>query len=67
MNVVLFVVFGIIAIALLLYIFIKIKNHHVDLITNGLVVLAIIGAIFVVNYYVSYHDMVITQSLDYSS
>ena len=67
MNMILFVVFGIIVIALLLYIFIKIKNYHKDLITNGLIVFAVIGAIFVVNYYKSYDNMVITQSLDYSS
>ena len=66
-NVILYIIFGIISVALLLYIFIKIKNYHRDLITNGLVVLAIIGAIFVANYYFSYRDMFITQSLDYSS
>ena len=61
-NVILDIIFGIIAIALLLYIFIKMRNHHKDLITNGLIVLAIIGAIFVANYYFSYRNMVITQS-----
>lgn len=59
--------FGIIVIALLLYIIIKTRDHHLDLITNGLIVLAILGAIFVVNYQLSYRDMVITQSLDYSN
>ena len=67
MNVILYIVFGIIFIALLLYIFIKMRNHHKDLITNGLIVLAIIGAIFVANYYLSYRNMVITDSLDYSN
>jgi hypothetical protein len=67
MNTVLFIVFGIIALALFLYIFIKIKHYHLDLITNGLIVLAMIGAIFIGNYYFSYHNMVITQSLDYSN
>ena len=43
------------------------KNHHLDLITNGLVVLAIIGAVFLANYYLSHRDMIITQSLDYSN
>ena len=65
-NVILYIVFGIITIALLLYIFIKMRNHHINLITNGLIVLAIIGAIFVANYYLSHHNMVIIQSLDYS-
>jgi len=66
-NVILYIVFGIIVVALLLYVFIKIRNHHRDLITNGLIVLAIIGVIFVVNYYWSYKDMVIIQNFDYSN
>lgn len=65
MNTVLFIVFGIIALALFLYIFIKIKHYHLDLITNGLIVLAILGTIFIANYYWSHKNMVITQSLDY--
>jgi len=67
MNVILFVVLKIIAIALLLYIFIKMKNHHPDLITNGLIVIIIIGAIFLVNYYFSHRNMVTTTNLDYSN
>jgi hypothetical protein len=66
-NLILYVVFGIITIALFLYIFIKRKNHHIDLITNGLIVLAVIGAIFTTNYYLTHRNMVITQSLDYSN
>ncbi|MFH1201007.1 MAG: CAP domain-containing protein [bacterium] len=67
-NVFLYIIFGIITLALLLYIiFIKMKNHHIDLITNGLIVLAIIGAVFMANYYLSHRNMVITQSLDYSN
>ncbi|MFA6353842.1 MAG: CAP domain-containing protein [Candidatus Paceibacterota bacterium] len=65
-NLILYVIFGIIFVALLLYILIKMRDHHLDLITNGLVVLAIIGAVFLANYYLSHRDMVITQSLDYS-
>ena len=67
LNLALFIVFGIITIAVLLNIFIKIKHQHPRLITNGLVVLAIVGAIFISNYYLTHHNMVITQSLDYSS
>jgi hypothetical protein len=66
-NTILLIFFGIIFVALLLYIIIKMKNHHADLITNGLVVLAIIGAIFIANYYLSYREMVTIQSLDYSN
>jgi hypothetical protein len=65
-NIILYIIFAIIFIALLLYIVIKMKNHHIDLITNGLIVLVIVGAIFSVNYYLSHHNMIITQSLDYS-
>lgn len=65
-NVIMAVIFSIVALALLLYIIIKIRSHHVDLLANGLAVLAIIGAIFIANYEYSYRSMVITQSLDYS-
>ncbi len=66
-NIILFTIFGIISFALLLYVVIKKRGHHRDLITNGLIVLALIGAIFAVNYYWSYSNMTVTQSLDYSS
>lgn len=66
-NIILFTVFGIILIALILNIIIKIKHHHPDLITNGLITLAIIGAIFAANYYISHKNMIVTSSLDYSS
>ena len=65
-NIVLDVIFGIIMLSLLLYFFIKIKNFHFDLVTNGLAVLAIIGAMFVVNYNLSHRNMIITKSIDYS-
>ena len=66
-NTILYIIFKIIAIVLILYIFIKMKNHHKGLLTNGLIILAIIGAILIANYYVSRSNMVITQSLDYSN
>jgi len=66
-NVILYVVFGIIVLALLLYVFIKKRNHHRDLITNGLIILAVVGAIFVANYYLTHRDMVVAQSIDYSN
>lgn len=67
MNIVLYFVFGLIVTALLLYFLIKMTNHHKDLITNGLVALAIVGAIFVMNNYLSHKNMLITDSLDYSN
>ncbi len=66
-NKILFSIFGIIVVSLLLNIFIKIKHHHADLITNGLITLAIILAIVVTNNYLSKSKMVIIESIDYSS
>ena len=66
-NVIFFIIFGIIILSLILNIIIKIKHHHPDLITNGLVILALIGIILVANYYISYKNMMTTSSLDYSS
>ena len=66
-NIILFTFLGLVFISLILNIFIKIKHHHIDLITNGLIVIAILGAIFSINYYLSHRNMIITQSLDYSS
>jgi hypothetical protein len=66
-DIVLYIVFGIVVLILLLYILIGRKKCHKNLITNGLIILAIIGAIFSVNYYLSHRDMAVTQSLDYSN
>jgi len=65
-NSIVSIIFGIILISLILNIFIKIKQHHPDLITNGLIVLVIIGAILSSNYYFSHRSMTTSQSLDYS-
>ncbi|MFA6386236.1 MAG: CAP domain-containing protein [Candidatus Paceibacterota bacterium] len=66
-NVIFFIIFGIILLSLILNIIIRIKNHHPDLITNGLITLVIIGGILATNYYISHRNMIITSSLDYSS
>ena len=65
-NGILFVVFGLVAVALILNTFIKIKHHHPDLIINGLVLLLIICTIFVLNNYFSKHNMVVLDGIDYS-
>jgi hypothetical protein len=65
-NIFLAVVFSVIAFALLLYLIIKRRDHHLDLVTNGFAVIAIVGAVFIANYQYSYKSMIITQSLDYS-
>ena len=66
MNIVLFVFFLIIAIALVLCLFIKIKNHQKDLIINGLIVIVILGAIFLANYYYVHSNMHVLENLEYS-
>lgn len=65
-NKILSIIFGIVALALGLYLFVKIKNHEKDLVTNALVMLAIIVAILAANYYISHRNMVTTGSIDYS-
>ncbi len=65
-NIILYIVFSVVLFVLLLYIFVKMRNYHKGIITNGLIILAIVGAIFIANYYLSYKTMVITQSIDYS-
>ena len=66
LNTLMALVFVIIALALFLYIIIKMRDHHKDLLGNGFAVLAIIGALVVANYYLSFGGMVITESYDYS-
>lgn len=65
-NIILFTLLGIVLISLLLNILIKIKHHHPDLVSNGLMTLIIITAILIGNYYLSHNNMVVAQSLDYS-
>lgn len=65
---ILIVVFCVMAGILLLYILVKFKKHHLDLITNGLIVLALIGVVFIVNSYTSKSSMmVLDSSIDFSS
>ena len=59
-------IFGIIALALVFYIVIKIRGHHRDLLGNGLAVLAITGAVLLANYYLSFGNMVTAESYDYA-
>ena len=66
-DIILYIIFGIIALVLLLYIFIKRKNLRKDLIINGLVIFILLVAIFITNYYLTHRNMAVTQSMDYSS
>lgn len=65
-NILLYSIFILVSFSLSLYIFIKVRDHHYGLITNALIVLALILAILIGNYYISNRGMTITQSLDYS-
>jgi hypothetical protein len=65
-NKISYIIFAIVLFILFLYFFIKMKNHNKNILTNGLVVLAVLGAMFVVNYYVSYHDMLTADNRNYS-
>jgi len=65
-NIVLYVILGIVLLALVLHTAINFNLKHPDLITNGLAVVAIIGAIFIANNYISNKNTSISQSVNYS-
>lgn len=64
-NTILYVFLGLIIISLLLYIIIKWNNHNYILVRNGLIVLFIVIVLFIINYYLSNHNSLIIQSIDY--
>jgi len=66
-NMILYIFFAIIFTALLLYIFLRNKNHHKDLITNAFFACIFIGVIFVANYYWSYAPMSVADYFHYSA
>ncbi len=65
-NFLMIIIFGIVALALLLYLVFRMRHHEQDLVTNGLAVLAIVLAVMIGNYYWSFNQMEITQSYDYA-
>ncbi|MDP9249719.1 MAG: CAP domain-containing protein [bacterium] len=65
-NMLMVLVFGVIAAALLIYVVFKMTNHHKDLLGNGLAMLAVVGAFMVANYYLSFSSMAVLPSYDYS-
>ena len=65
-NTVMLTLVGLVSFALIIYLVIKRKDHHSDIIGNGLATLAIVGAVLLTNYYLSFDKMVITESYDYS-
>jgi len=60
-NIIFLIIGGVVALALLLNIFIKVNVQHPDLITNGLVVLVIIFGIYVANSYISKNPVLLTS------
>lgn len=65
-NTVMLTLAGLVGFALVVYLVIKRKDHHRDMIGNGLAALAIVGALLLANHYLSFNKMVITESYDYS-
>ncbi len=65
-NTVLLVVIGIVLAALLLHLLKKRDTYHHDLTANGLIAVAVLGALIVTNSYLSTRGME-TQSIDYDA
>lgn len=65
-NALLAAIFVLIAIALILYTVIKMRGHHPDILGNGLAVLAVIGALFIANYYLSFGGMEVAEGYGYA-
>jgi hypothetical protein len=66
-NTILFVILAIVALAVFLNIGIKISHHHPDLILNGVMVMATIGCVFVMNNYIANSNTTVIQSVDYTA
>ena len=65
-NILLSFVFMVIAFILILYMLIRMKKHEKDLLGNGLAMIAIIGAFMVANYYLSFGNMIVSDTFHYS-
>lgn len=66
-NAILFAIMAFVVVALALNIGIKISHHHPDLITNGIMAIAVTGIIVVSNNYISKSTLLLTQSADYTN
>lgn len=66
-NILLFGILAIVALALFLNIGIKISHHHPDLILNGVMAMAIVACVFVMNNYISNSNTTIIQSVDFTA
>jgi hypothetical protein len=65
-NAALFIILGLILISVFLNVGIKINHHHPDLILNGIMAMAIIGSVFVINNYIAKSNPLSAQSIDFS-
>jgi len=65
-NTILFIILAFVALAVFLNIGIKISHHHPDLILNGVMVMATIGCVFVMNNYIANVNTTVIQSVDYT-
>lgn len=63
---ILFLIFGIVVLALIINILVKVNIQHPDLITNGLFLVVVIGAVLTINNFVGPKDILISQGVDYS-
>lgn len=59
-------IFLFVSLALVLNTFIKIREHHPDLVIGGLLILSVIGAFLIINSYFSNRDMKVLDSVEYS-
>lgn len=65
-NDILFFVLGVVLISLTINMFARMRHVRLDLITNGLLLVAIIGALCIGNYYFTSHNMVVLPTVDTS-
>ncbi len=65
-NILFLIILGVTILALILNILIKVNVQHPDLITNGLLVTAVLIAILIANNFFGTKDIVISQGTDYS-
>ena len=65
-NKVLFIAFTIVSLALLLKIFLRRRHYHHDLLVNGVVALAFIASLYLINDYLSTNNAAIGRGLDAS-
>ncbi len=63
---ILYIISGVILLSLILNVFIKVKRHHVDLVTNGLITIVIIVAILIANFYMTNQKLTVLETEDYS-